>query len=274
MRLFTVSVLLCLSAACAHKPLSGRTLDRVMQPAFVSRIEDGAGPRSYVFRGDSSYGDKLKKLEAKEADRRLVVKMTKGDPEGGHPTISRFEIADTLRATTQALLPRERPWTQTVSPAAVASTLQSFLVEEVPANAPDYELLKPLGADAVIEFVVEEYGMRSEKGHAGCYVVGYGRMFFLEGGGNVWFRSFRADSIESGSPHLDPFRVAKDPTLFRAEMSTLVKAVAEVFAKDLSPADRAGALAVPDGSDLQAPDSSTPKKNKKDDDELPAPDPI
>jgi hypothetical protein len=267
-----------LAVGCAHKPLSASDLDRVQRPAFVSRIEDQAGPKAWVFREDSAYRDKLKKLEPKEADRRLAVKLASGsdDEKLGHiNTINRFQVADTLRATTLALLPKEPPWTNAARPGDVAASLQSFLVEEVPANAPDYELLRPLGVDAVIEFVVEEYGMRSEGGHAGCYVVGYARMFFLDGGGNVWFRSFRADQVESKQPHVDPFKVAKDPSLFRAEMTQLLKAVAEVFARDLQP--ERGSSAEPPRNQGSGPDTVTPKKKgapQEDPNALPAPDPI
>jgi hypothetical protein len=261
-------LLLLLASGCAHKSLSGAALDRVTRPAFISRIEDDAGPKSYVFRGDGSYGDKLKKLSAKEADRRLAVKLADGaeDAEGNKlPTINRFQVADTLRSHTLAKLPRVAPWTNAARPGDVAAALQSFLVAEVPANAPDYELLRPLGVDAVIEFVVEEYGMHSEGGRAGCYVVGYGRMFMLDGGGNIWFRSFRADQVESGQPHLDPFKVAKDTTLFRAQMSALLRAVAEVFAKDLNPSDRRGGAPLKEGSQElhEGGDSATPQKVKK-----------
>jgi hypothetical protein len=261
-------VVLLLAVGCAHKPLSGASLDEVTRPAFISRIEDEAGPKSRVFRGDGSYGDKLKKLSAKEADRRLAAKLAGGaeDVEGNKkPTINRFQVADTLRSHTLSKLPRERPWTNTARPGDVAAALQSFLVEEVPANAPDYELLRPLGVDAVVEFVVEEYGMRSEDGRAGCYVVGYGRMFMLDGGGNIWYRSFRADQVESGQPHLDPFKVAKDTTLFRAEMSQLLKAVAEVFANDLNPPDRRGGAPLKEGSleIREGGDVQTPRKNVK-----------
>ena len=262
-------------AGCAHQPLAGSDLDRAFRPAFISRIEEKAGPRSLVFRDDSSYGGKLKKLEPKEADRRLQLKLEKGIPEKAIGSITRFEVADQLRASTLGLLPRERPWTTVINPAAVASALESFLVEEVPANAPDYELLKPLGADVVIEFVIEDYGMRSDDGRAGAYLVGYGRMFYLEGGGNVWFRSFRADEVESGQPHVDPFKVAKDPGLFREHLTSLIKAVAEQFAKDLQPSDRRGGASAPAGHDLSEGDVTTPKMNERksgDSDDLPAPD--
>ncbi len=260
---------------CAHQPLSGADLDLVLRPAFISRIEEKAGPRSLVFRDDRSYGGKLKKLEPKEADRRLQLKLERGIPEKSIGSITRFEVADQLRASTLGMLPQERPWTSVINPAAVASALESFLVEEVPANAPDYELLKPLGADLVIEFVIEDYGMRSDNGRAGTYVVGYGRMFFLEGGGNVWFRSFRADEVEMGRPHVDPFKVAKDPGIFREHLTVLIKAVAEQFAKDLQPTDRIGARLAPAGSEATQGDGSTPKRNERpssDAEDLPSPD--
>jgi hypothetical protein len=255
-------------AGCAHKPLSGSDLDRVSRPAFISRIEGDAGPRSTVFRDDSSYRDRLGRLDSKEADRRLAEHLAHGseDKEGGRlQTINRFQVGDTLRATTLALLPKERPWTNAARPGDVAAALQSFLVEEVPANKPDYELLRPLGVDSIIEFVVEEYGMRSEGGRAGVYVVGYARMFMLDGGGNIWFRSFRADAVESHQPPLDPFKVNKDTSIFRAEMTALLKVVADVFARDLNPPGRRGGAPLEEGHQeiQEGSDSSAPAKVQK-----------
>ena len=272
-RLVLPLALLALASGCAHKPLSGATLDRVVHPAFISRIVEGAGPKSWVFRDDDSYRAKLKKLEPKEADRRLAVKLGKG--------MTRFEVSEGLRTKTLALVPQERPWTQCVDPASVATALESFLVEEVPANAPDYDLLKPLGADVVVEFVVEDYGMRSRNGRAGTYIEGYGRMFFLDGGPDVWRRSFRADQVENQAPHVDPFRVAKEPTMFRTELATLLDAVATQFAKDLNPPDRRGGPALP-GADGELPGSDDTHtagqegatKKPPPESELPAPDPL
>jgi hypothetical protein len=143
----------------------------------------------------------------------------------------------------------------------VASALESFLVEEVPANAPDYDLLVPLGADAVVEFVIEEYGMRSENGHAGAYVKGYGRMFRLEGRQELWRRPFEADQIAAGDPHLDPFWVGKEPERFRAALTSLLDGVAAQFAEDLSPKDR-GSEPPPEASELSAPDSTNRTGNE------------
>jgi hypothetical protein len=261
-----LSVLVFLSG-CATTRLSGSELDRVVQPAFISRIEIEAGPKSLVFREDGAYGDKLKKLEPKEADRRLQAKLMKA--------VTRFEISERLRVGTISQLPRERPWTNTVDPARVASALESFLVEEVPANAPDYDLLLPLGVDAVVEFVIEDYGMRSDNGHAGAYVKGYGRMFRLAGRSEMWRRPFEVDQIDSGAQHLDPFKVGKDPDLFRQAITSLLDVVAEKFGQDLSPKDRRGGPALPaeGGPDLNAPSDSTNRTGRENQQPPPKPDP-
>lgn len=268
LRQLTVVLAGLVVTACAHRPLSGGDLDQVYQPAFISRIEEGAGPKALVFRDDSSYSKKLTRLEPKEADRRLQVKLAKG--------MNRFELSETLRAKTLAGLPQEMPWTNLTDQASVARELQSFLVEEVPANPPDYNLLKPLGADAVVEFVIEDYGMRSKGGRAGVYIEGYGRMFRLDSGREMWRRAFRADQVDAGNPHVDPFRVAKEPPMFRAEMSTLLEGVAAQFAKDLTPPRRGSTEPPPklrvEGEEGEG-DQTSPRRETKEE-ELPEPDPL
>jgi hypothetical protein len=268
---------LALAAGCASQRLAGADLDRVRRPAFISRIEEGAGPKSLVFREDSAYGDKLKKLEPVEADRRLTVKLQQA--------VTRFEISERLRVNTLTQLPSEHPWTRVVDPARVASVLESFLVEEVPANAPDYDLITPLGADTVVEFVVQEYGMRSQDGRAGAYVRGYGRMFTLDGRSEVWRRPFEVDQVAAGAEHLDPFKVGKNPDLFRQALTTMLDEVAQVFVKDLTPRDRRGGPPLPDMPTTAAPDSvpgaasqpppesSKPPEKELPEGELPDPDP-
>lgn len=267
----SISLLLLVMASlvgCAHRPLAGADLDRVARPAFISRIVEGAGPRSFVFREDGTYGAKLKKLEPREADRRLEVKLGQGS--------SRFEISERLRAVTLAELPRERPWTDALDPVQVATALESFLVEEVPANAPDYELLRPLGADAIVEFVIEEYGMRSDEGRAGIYLKGYARMFRLDGG-EIWRRRFEVDQVKEGNPHLDPFRVAKQPDLYRSAMIELLDGLAKSFAADLSPTDRRGGAPVTTGTkEITGEDDGTNRtgreneRGEEEEDALPA----
>lgn len=245
-----------LALACGHRRLSGSELDRVQRPAFISRIEDEAGPRAWVFREDGAYGGKLKKLDAKEADRRLAVKLQRG--------LTRFELSDRLRATTLSGLRGESPWTNTLDPASVATVLESFLVEEVPANPPDYELLRPLGVDAVVEFVISDYGMRSRNGRAGAYFKGYARMFFLDGG-EAWRHPIDEDELELSTPHLDPFAVGKSPELYRARMVALVDRLAKRFITELSPKDRRGSPppAKPASRELSAPPDDTNKTGKE-----------
>jgi hypothetical protein len=220
------AVVLCL-AGCSHRQLAPSDLQKVQRPAVISWITEGAGPQSRVFREDSTFQGKLKRLDSREADRRLQAKLAKA--------ISRFETSDRLRAVALANLPKERPWTHAVDPARVASALESFLVEEVPANPPDYELLKPLGADAVVEFVIEDYGLRSAGGKASVYASGYGRMFIL-GGSELWRQSFRA--ADANRPALDPFKVAEEPELFRSEMAAVLDWVAVEFSRALNPEGR------------------------------------
>ena len=249
-----------LASGCASQRLSGPDLDRVKRPAFISRIEIEAGPKSLVFREDGAYREKLKKLEPKEADRRLQAKLASA--------VSRFQVSERLRANTFQQLPREeRPWVHTVHPARVATVLESFLVEEVPANAPDYDLLAPLGVDTVVEFVVQEYGMRSQGGRAGAYIQGYGRMFKLKDRAEIWRMPFQVDRVAEGAEHLDPFKVGKDPSLFRQEMTAMLDVISNRFAQELTPKDRKGGM-LPEGSEQTAPDGANrPGK------EMPAPPP-
>ncbi len=264
-------VLLAALAGCAHAPLSASALDDTRLVAFIARIEDEAGPKSNVFRNDGSYRDRLKRLDDKEGDRRLGNALAVGsfekkkgsaEPELVNRTISRFEIADSLRSNTLALLPNQPPWSEVVQPVEVARVLESFLVQEVPANAPDYERLAALGADTVVEIVVEEYGMRSEKGKAGAYLVGFARMFRVKGG-ELYHRRFYSDDLSAGLPHLDPFEVRKNANLFAERIKQMVAAISAQVAKDLTPERRepparAGDAVKPRPSEPQQPQSDDP----------------
>lgn len=243
------------SGCAVHLPAPS-ALDETKQVAFIARITDGAGPRSTVFRDDGAYKEKLKRLSPEEADRRLGNALTVGslDKQGelAVRTISRFEFADSLRSSTLALLPKVNPWTRVVHPVKVARVLESFLVHEVPANAPDYERLKALGADTVVEIVIEDYGMRSQNGVAGVYVLGFARMFRIDGS-ELYRRSFISDDLHAGLPHLDPFEVRKNAELFAARIRQVVAGVAAQIAKDLTPERRSAPR-----SDGATPPQETP----------------
>src|SRR5215471_21474402 len=229
---------------CAHLALSTSDLDHVKRPAFIGRIEEEAGPKSLVFRQDRTYASKLNRVEPKEADRRLQVKLAQ--------VVSRFEVADHLRAVALSRLPKEPPWSNVVDPVQVANVLESYLVQEVPANPPDYELLKPLGADAVVEFVIEEFGLRCDSGRCGAFVAGHGRMFFL-GGSEIWRSRFSVDrSRAPDAASLDPFAVAQEPDAFRRQLAGILDAVGARFAEELNPPGRkppAGEQTQPVGKD-------------------------
>lgn len=248
-----------LAAGCAHLPLAGKDLDRVKRPAFVSWIEDNAGPRSQVFRNDAVFAPRLAKLKPRidpeQADRRLQDKLQK--------SVTRFEVSDRLRAGTLALLPKEVPWTQVVDAGKVGSLLESFLVEEVPASPPNFEELRQLGVDAVVEIQVREYGIRSERGRAGAFVEGVARMFFLDGG-DVWRFPFRYDQVAAGEASLDPFQVAREPDRYRAELARLMERASADLARELTPPGRRGGAPLPEGGDeANAPPDDTNRTGKE-----------
>lgn len=232
MRIALAAVVVALSSSCAHAPLSASALDSIERPAFIARIEEGAGPKSVVFRDDAaSYGERLKKLDAREADRRLGVKLDKGtDTERA---LTRHQVSDLLRVQVLSQLPKQTPWTRVAPPAQVATVLESFLVDEVPANAPDVTRLSPLGVDAVLEIVVEDYGLRSVKGQAGVYLYGYARLFRVDGG-TLYRRAFFSDELRAGMTGLDPFEVAKHPTVFGDRLRSMLEAIGNQIALDLS----------------------------------------
>ena len=199
LRLAVASVLTLGLAGCAHANLEGSDLDKVQHPAFVSRVADEAGPRVDVYRSDSTQASKLGATSPADADRKLEESLK--------PALSRFEAAERLRSHVHAAIQTERPWSQAIPPSQVASALETFLVQEVPGGSPDYGRLKPLGADAVVEFVIEEYGMRTEKGVPETWVKGTGRMFRLGDGGEM--------SLLDGVPAVATVRTLRRTSLLR-----------------------------------------------------------
>ena len=252
LRLAVASVLTLGLAGCAHANLEGSDLDKVQHPAFVSRVADEAGPRVNVYRSDSAQAAKLGGTSADAADRKLEESLK--------PVLSRFEAAERLRSHVHAAIQTEKPWSQAVPPSQVASALETFLVQEVPGSPPDYTRLKPLGADSVVEFVIEEYGVRTEKGVPQTWVRGTGRMFRLGDGGELWRSGFSGTSTEAGLQPLDPAALSANPRAFHEQMVAVLDAVSVRLARQLSPTNRAGGGPTPPGtSELKtAPDERTP----------------
>jgi hypothetical protein len=251
LRLAVASVL-TLGLACAHSNLEGSDLDKVQRPAFVSRVADEAGPRVNVYRSDSTQAGKLGGASPEDADKKLEESLK--------PALSRFEAAERLRSHVHAAIQTEKPWSQAVPPSQVASALETFLVQEVPGSPPDYSRLKPLGADSVVEFVIEEYGVRTEKGVPQTWVRGTGRMFRLGDGGELWRSGFSGNSTEAGLQPLDPASLSSNPRPFHEQMVAVLDVVSVRLARQLSPTNRAGGGPTPPGTgELKtAPDEKTP----------------
>ena len=239
-------------ASCAHTTLEGSDLDQVRHPAFVSRVADEAGPRVNVYRSDSAQAAKLAGASPEDADKKLEESLK--------PVLSRFEAAERLRSHVHAAIQSEKPWSQAVPPSQVASALETFLVQEVPGNPPDYTRLKPLGADSVVEFVIEEYGVRTEKGVPQTWVRGTGRMFRLGDGGEMWRSGFSGTSTEAGLQPLDPAALSSNPRAFHEQMVAVLDSVSVRLARQLSPTNRAGGAPTPPGTgELRVPtDERTP----------------
>src|SRR5260370_41207359 len=101
-----IGVLVC--AACARSQLSLSDLQQVTRPAFLGRIEENAGPAARVFREDVTYREKLNRLDPKEADRRLQLKLASA--------VTRFEASHRVRAVPFSQMRKERHWPHTVDP--------------------------------------------------------------------------------------------------------------------------------------------------------------
>lgn len=245
-------------AACAHSTLEGSDLDRVQRPAFVSRVTDEAGPRVSVYRSDAAQAARLGGTSPEDADRKLEETLK--------PALSRFEAAERLRSHVHAAIQTEKPWSQAVPASQVASALETLLVQEVPSPPPDYGRLRPLGADSVVELVIEEYGVRTEKGQPQTWVRGTGRMFRLGDGGELWRTGFSRTSTEAGLPPLDPSTLAGNPRPFHDQMVAVLDSVSIQLARQLSPANRAGGPPTPPGTgELRTPaDERTPLEKEID----------
>ena len=202
------TLLVTLGLGCAHSSLQASDLEQIHRPALVSRLTDDAGPQVNVYRADPARAGALKATTPEAADQRLQEKLA--------GSVTRFEVGERLRTRVQSSLQREKPWSQAVPPAQVAGVLETFLVQDVTATPPDYAKLKPLGADAVVEFLIDCYGLRSEKGVPQSWVRGTGRMFRLSDGGEIWRSGFTRTSADANLAPLDPAALVDDPQPFRS----------------------------------------------------------
>ena len=142
----------------------------------------------------------------------------------------------------------------------MASALESFLVEEVPANAPDYDLMGPLGADTVVEFVIQDFGMRSDDGHAGAYLKGYGRMFRRGRPQELWRRPFDVDAVELGRAAPGSVQGRQGPGAVPPGHDGPAGQVADMFVKDLTPTNRKGAAPTGNTAPDTVPSAVTPPR--------------
>ena len=163
MRFRSLCLAVLATCGCSHTQLTGAELDRVQRPAYVGRLADGAGPKA---QGVGT------------SEAQLVVAM--------NAAIGKFEVSERLRSQLAVALRGQAPWSNAVPASQVASALETFLVERDPPVPPEYSRLKPTGADAVLEVVVEDYGLKAQGTVAQTYLRGYARLFLLADGSEVW----------------------------------------------------------------------------------------
>jgi hypothetical protein len=242
------------TSACSHTQLSGADLDRVQRPAYVGRVAEGAGPKGEVNSTDAT------------SQAQLVGAL--------NGSVGRFEMSERLRSQVANALHTEKPWSSAVPAAQVASALETFLVERVPAVPPNYSLLKPTGADAVVELVIEDYGVRQEGATVQTYLRGSARMFLLADGSDLWRTSFERVAGAQGLAALDPSALAKDATPYGEQMRVLLDGTAQALALELTPPGRRGGRPTPAGStELSAPaDAATKTESEVQKSRAPAPD--
>jgi hypothetical protein len=230
-------------AGCAHVSLSRHDLDDVRRVAVVARVV--GGPTSRVFRDDPAWRGRLaeRELDDPEGDRRLALVLANGSfdkgPDGSRRlaagSISRFELAESLRAQVVSGLPRRAPWTGgLVPPQDVARELESYLVQDASGSDPDYGRLKTLRVDAILELTVEDYGLRSERARVGAFLVVTARLFRV-GGPTLYRRHLVLDEVTAGREGDDPFAVAKDAGLFARRVKGLAEELGRQVATDLTP---------------------------------------
>jgi hypothetical protein len=254
-RLRTLSLATLLALGCSHAQLSGADLDRVHRPAYVGRVAEGAGPKA---PGGQSGTD------ASEA--QLVTAM--------NAAIGKFEVSERLRSQLASALKSEKPWSNAVPASQVASVLETFLVERVPAVPPDYDRLKPTGADAVVELVVEEYGLRPQGARSQTFLRGSARMFLLADGSELWRSEFQRSGETQGLPPLDAASLQANAAPYGDQLRALLDATAVALAQELTPAGRRGGRPTPAGTGELAtpPDAATKTEQEVGKTRAPAPD--
>ncbi len=254
-RLRTLGLAALFAVGCSHAQLTGADLDRVQRPAYVARLAEGAGPKALGVQSatDASAAQLLASMNA---------------------AIGKFEVSERLRSQLAVALKSEKPWSNAVPASQVASVLETFLVERVPAVSPDYSLLKPTGADAVVELVVEEYGLRPQGTQSQSFLKGTARLFLLSDNSELWRTEFQRSGEVQGLPPLDAAALVSNAGPYGDQLRTLLDATAQTLAQELSPGGRLGGRPTPTGTGELAtpPDAPTKTEQEVGKTRAPAPD--
>ncbi len=159
--------------------------------------------------------------------------------------IGKFEVSERIRSQLAVALRPDKPWSNAVPASQVASALETFLVEHDPPLPPEYDRLKPTGADAVLEVVVQDYGVQAEGSAAQSFLRGYARLFLLSDGTELWRSEFQRSGTTQGLAPLKAAALASNAEPYGDQLRALLDASALDLARQLSPAVAARLAAQP-----------------------------
>jgi hypothetical protein len=200
-----LGLILSVSACHGRVSTSPAELQKYRNIAVIARI-DGA-PSSEVGTGDGA----LAKTLTTSMTRFVVGRRFEGGVTAQLPT-GLFQIAN---------------------PTRVAEELELLLVEKGDSDL-DYEKLRKLNVDAVLEIHVNSYGLRrGAQRQVGGFSRGYAQMVTLSGS-TVWRLPFDLDESANGSASVDEAMLAKDVHYaWQQTVDRLAYAVGSLIARDL-----------------------------------------
>ncbi len=198
-------------------------LSEVHHIAVVARVE--RGPSILVARTEPNGlalfpGEK----DAKEVDEKIARALSR--------KMTRFQVAERLRAGLVRDLPSRAPWTHLVPAVQVSSALETLLVDHGD-DPPDFDALRPLGADAVLELAVKDFGVRRSGGRVGAWARISGHLFTLPGRDSMYRRAIELDDAREGRVEIDPLPLLRAEGGYRESLEDLLGRAASSFAEDL-----------------------------------------
>jgi hypothetical protein len=221
---FAIPAATALLAGCARQvPIHAERVAELRRPAIVSRVEKG--PTAFIARSDPG-GLALfpGETDAKAVDQRIATNLGK--------KVSRFQVAERLRSELVRGLPTQSPWTRMVPAVDVASALETLLVESRD-EPPDFNALRSLGADAVLDIAINDFGVARHENKVGLYATITAHLFTFDGNDTLYRRTFDVDDARDGRGELAPAALLRGAEDYRDALEDLLQRVGQAISDDL-----------------------------------------